>query len=672
MTIWIEWVAHLWRAFASEPGTFVADSILGLANLVAAPAFPGYVSGAFFLTLLALIFTYGRGARAAIRSINNASRIVQAAGDRAAFWQQFLDIDKSLRAHESSKSLSSRRRSISRAWHEFHETLILPEGEDSRGYVRNTIRPHAFFNKDDLGFESQIWRQVPGLFVSLGLFFTFLGLIAALNSAGSIFEASATPGQQADGMKTLLTVASAKFIMSLSGLASSILFNLGHKVMSAYLDNSILRFCDGLELRMQYLTPEGLSMEQLETIKDQTQQLKAFNADLAAQVGRALETNTDAVRNELPKRISQSLKEEIAPLLDRIGQESTENVGGMVRDLGAQLHENLNSSLSEIATTLGGVNAALSNLSQELGNSGTNVSNEINGAVSSLSATMDQIRDSMTAMSGSAAETMQQGSDSILEAMNRTLSAIESNTKESAGALSDAAKELVSAAGAMGQQVRETADEAGAEVRAGIEATGQELVAGMSGVSSSVLEEADRFKSALDHTISQPLDDLASAMERLGSQLRSSAGAIESHKQAVEGAASATATANEALADGSRNLVDAAAPIKASVQNIETANRRMAEALKESAAAIAGNRQVVEQSLQSLEAAVAEFNTVTSRYDEIDQKLGVAFQTITNEVEAASNQVRKYATDIESNFSRGINSLVAAIDGAADFTPPGN
>lgn len=660
----------MWNEFVRDPGLFVAELIFRGADLVASPSFPGYVSGLFFIVLVALITWHGLRALAATRAVDRANRVIRRTKDRNDFRDQFMEINAALRSQEKNAKESSRDRAISRGWHEFHETLVLPADDASRSYIRNTMRPHAFFNKDDLGFESAIWRQIPGLFVSIGLFFTFLGLIAALRGSGNIFAVGTDAAAQRAGMETLLQVASAKFIMSLSGLACSILFNIGHKIMSARLDYAILRFCDDLELRMQFLTPEGLGLEQLATIKDQTQQLKAFNADLAAQVGRALEVNTEAIRTELPERISRSLKDEIDPLLERIGQQSTDNVGGMVRDLGAQLHDNLNSSLSEIATTLGGVNSALSNLSRELGDSGANVSTEIKRAMSSLAATMEEIRQGMTATSSATTETMRQGSDQILEAMNHTLSAIQTNTKESAGALSAAAKELIAAASTIGQQVQESADEAGAEVRATIASAGQELVGGMSNVATSVMEEADRFKSALDTTISKPLDDLASAMGQLGSQLRSSAGSIEAHRRAVEGAATATTAANEALAHGSRSLVDAAAPIRTSVQNIEAANRRMSDALRESAAALASNREIIEQSLRSLETAVLEFNELTARYDEIDQKLGAAFRTITSEVETASNQVRKYAIDIEDSFSRGINSLMAAIDGAADFRPP--
>ncbi|RUV24360.1 hypothetical protein EOD29_35720, partial [Mesorhizobium sp. M1A.T.Ca.IN.004.03.1.1] len=64
------------------------------------------------------------------------------------------------------------------------------------------------------------WRIVPGLFVSVGLFLTFLGLIAALSTMAQ--------GAEIDSgvMRQLLSVASAKFIMSLTGLFCSIVFTI--------------------------------------------------------------------------------------------------------------------------------------------------------------------------------------------------------------------------------------------------------------------------------------------------------------------------------------------------------------------------------------------------------------------------------------------------------------
>jgi hypothetical protein len=68
---------------------------------------------------------------------------------------------------------------------EYRETLVAHD-EDGVVTLRNSVRPSVFFNPEDLHFGPGGWRTIPGLFVSIGLFLTFLGLIAALQ--GMTFE----------------------------------------------------------------------------------------------------------------------------------------------------------------------------------------------------------------------------------------------------------------------------------------------------------------------------------------------------------------------------------------------------------------------------------------------------------------------------------------------------
>jgi hypothetical protein len=85
--------------------------------------------------------------------------------------------------------------------------------------VRNTVRPSVFFNIEDLGYGPGFLRILPGMFVSIGLALTFLGLIAALHQMSDGQITSAT-------MQDLLKIASAKFIMSLTGLVCSIVLTI--------------------------------------------------------------------------------------------------------------------------------------------------------------------------------------------------------------------------------------------------------------------------------------------------------------------------------------------------------------------------------------------------------------------------------------------------------------
>ena len=72
-----------------------------------------------------------------------------------------------------------------------------------------------------------MWRQLPALFVSIGLLLTFLGLVAALEQTAQLLGSDSTDATATvRGLTTLLNIASAKFIMSLAGLACSIVFTV--------------------------------------------------------------------------------------------------------------------------------------------------------------------------------------------------------------------------------------------------------------------------------------------------------------------------------------------------------------------------------------------------------------------------------------------------------------
>jgi hypothetical protein len=116
-----------------------------------------------------------------------------------------------------------------------------------------------------MGFAAGFWRHVPSLFVSVGLFLTFLGLVSALNSM--VVENGGTIGEEQ--LNVLLSVASAKFIMSLTGLACSIVFTLVLRKGMHDVEEMSHQLADGLEERLAFLSLEGLAAKQLAAVTEQ-------------------------------------------------------------------------------------------------------------------------------------------------------------------------------------------------------------------------------------------------------------------------------------------------------------------------------------------------------------------------------------------------------------------
>ena len=160
----------------------------------------------------------------------------------------------------------------------------MPPAADS-DVLRNTVRPFVFFNREDLGLEAGMWRQVPALFVSIGLLLTFLGLVAALEQTGKVLGSdSADAAATVRGLTTLLNVASAKFIMSLTGLACSIVFTVVLRFSTNRKDEALHDLCADIERGCDFMTEQDMLREMLAQAEEQTAHLQAFSTELVAQI----------------------------------------------------------------------------------------------------------------------------------------------------------------------------------------------------------------------------------------------------------------------------------------------------------------------------------------------------------------------------------------------------
>ena len=165
-------------------GIYFEELIKTTAGYLADDGFAGLICLVLLIFLIVLIGWYLFIQQQVSNTLSAAINFVLAARNREEFSptiRQNLNAFAKDENHYFSKSFG-------RAWQEYSETLSDPEeGEKT---VRNTVRPHYFFNMEDLGQSSVRWRQVPGVFVSVGLLLTFLGIISAI---GGLIETKLSP-----------------------------------------------------------------------------------------------------------------------------------------------------------------------------------------------------------------------------------------------------------------------------------------------------------------------------------------------------------------------------------------------------------------------------------------------------------------------------------------------
>lgn len=630
----------------------VVDAILGFSSIVASEAGVGFVVIAIAIAFSIVVFMFNRETSQKKRALNRLSAEVDKTKGQREFSDSFDDIGTVLEQGSSNDY----DRQVYRAWEEFSETLVMPDAEDEDPAVRNTVRPNFFFNSHDLGFDHGIWRYVPGIFVSVGLLLTFLGIIAAIHELTDVGE-----GKEAftdDAMRDFLGAAKAKFIMSLSGLFASIVFTVLYRLKSASLEGRVNHLCDAIEYRVLFHTPEQIAAEQLREVKEQTNQLKLFGNNLGAQIGEA---------------VSATLTKDLAPVLDKVGNSAGAEVGGMVTQLGDALNAKLNDSLDEMSRTLSTINRTLVDVTEKLTTSGSSIGVEMSKGIENLNTVIETARRQFEADQEAAHKAREQDFTSSQSAISALLESIESNTRDNSAKMNEAALNIAKASegltGAISDagvevstRAASTVNEIGAEANRQVAAAGAEITGKLADVSGDFLRSLTDFQSGLDTSLVEPIKTMASRLETSNREL-------ERYAAAIGTASTSQEKSNESLINSTKSLEGAARPIADSVERIERINGAVRSSLEGSLNMMEASRAAVDQSMTAMQNSIKEFKAIISIAEDLDDRLGAAFEQITAGLLNSQEQIQRYSTEVAERFGDGIQSIQTVLDGISEFQP---
>ena len=378
LTNWNEWVGI---------GEWVGQKILKFANLIVADHWPGLISLGFLIVALLVALVIWWQSRASISSLDQAARAARSArSDRSGL--NLATLSTKLRQIKGRAG-----QSLEHAFAEFRETLIeTGRGDDTK--VRNSIRPSAFLNADDLGFSLRGWRFVPGIFVSLGLFLTFLGLVAVLSSTADILPNGQTTDQTETmkALRVLLSKASAKFTISLSALICSIGVNIWLKHRARLVEKHADRFSQELEKGLEFISLEGLADRQLRAIEDQTANMQELNTRLIA---------------------------ELSAPLEKISASSMDNISAMVGQLGSSITSGIGESLDKVADKIEAVGASLLSMTGSLKEASAQFDISLKQSTQKLDETVQRLERVSEQLSVAGA-TVSEATPSILETIKET------------------------------------------------------------------------------------------------------------------------------------------------------------------------------------------------------------------------------------------------------------
>lgn len=667
-----------------EIGKYVVDIVIGASDLLREDHTPGLVSAGLLALLVVVVVCYGFKTWRRCRALGALKKLVaEAAPDPAGFADSLTHANRKIKGWATRRA-SSPKRSVATAWDEYRETLVTRH-EGDRLILHNSVRPSQFFNPEDLHFGVGFWRVVPGLFVTVGLFLTFLGLISALHAM------NAEEGVSEEAMANLLTVASAKFIMSLTGLACSIIFTALLRFGTGRLERAIHRVNRELEERLSFLSLEGLAVEQVEATREQKEHFRRIGMELVEELGRPL-------REDLPKTISESIGNAVSPLIAQVGELGTASVGEMVGDLSERITSDVGGALGQASEQLGNAGDRLGALVDRMDGSSNRMGSEMQSASERLAAAVEELRATMTAGASATSGAFSEGVESILGAMRTTLEGIRTNTADGARAMADAAGEMRVAAERFREEISKAAEEGAATARERMESSGGDVATVIGGAGEQVrsaIEGTGREIAAVTGAVTEkaaqnllgPMDEVTGHMEEMVKALANGGAEMRRASDGVKDGANATADASANFRGAARELAAAGNEVKPAVERLESATQNLAQStrqvgenarqsttsarqvLEAAQAALGGERQAISDTLEGLRQVLEGTRGQGDRLDDIDQKLGRAFEAYRSQVEAAVNALQDHVREMQAKVTPALETMREVVDQAERFVP---
>ena len=491
-------------------GAWFVKYVLDLAfQLTGSESAPGVVSLLLIVILIALSVSYIWKTSRFRQAVRAGQAIVQVEDEGLITRESRIPIDRAFK-HIGKKKGPERFLAI--AWKEFAETTVGVEDERSR--LRNTTRPSTFFTREGIDRELKIWRQIPAIFVSVGLLLTFLGLVSALDRTGEVLDSASASRDTTEGLKTLLQVASAKFIMSLTGLFCSILFIFVLRFCESKKEEVLIDLCDAIERGCLFQDEQTLLNKILTQSQEQTHQLQSFSTELVAQVARPL-------KEELPNAIHEAFQQHMAPALAQIAKNTGAGIESLVETVSQQLSGGMQDSAQAIKDEMDTVRSTLETVTKRLEASGDRMATGINGAVDSLrqnlldpmDALVAQIQEfasqilAATNQTGQYAQTMEESTASIVST-NAQFRQASNSLVSAVTPVRDAVGRIETASNAMGERIEEairafttSVHETAAQTQSAVQNAQEALDASrtvMQDSVNSVRNAAEQFSHVLD------------------------------------------------------------------------------------------------------------------------------------------------------------------------------
>jgi ABC-type transporter Mla subunit MlaD len=681
----------MWQDILDEYSLVLKNNIIAFAEwLTLSDSRPGSIAA--FLLMLAVVLgvIYYRKTRNQIAAVKELDRRIRAFEGIESFAEGYTEFQQKLRKDFQSEG---KKYALWEAWDEFNETLVLDDLDGGAARFRNSIRPSSFLNVEDLGFGAGLFRVLPNTFVSLGLFLTFLGLVAALHQFSQSMVSPVGAGMD-HAMRDFMQIASAKFVMSLVGLLCSIAFTLLLRWRQNKIDSALTRLCSGIERRIVFVSLEDIGFRQLRAATEQREHLREIGFGMVAELQKPLEA--------LPEQITGAIAERMDPIFDRVSSMGTSNMEGLVGDLSTQLTQSVGNALTRASESLSEATDRIGVMVDRMSETNNQAGEGLQVALDQISRTISELQAEVATSGRTASEAMTEGADRLLTVMNETLEGIRDNTGRGSEAMRTAAEEMRAAAEGFREALASASEESAKAVQERMVQSGEEAEQAIQGAGRLVLDSFNQTSADIAKLGAEMGDlvgkELLTQIEAIGAKLESMANAVQrgasSAHDAAQGlsiGANAIQGASEGFNIASQTLSSAAEPVRASQERIESTLRRVGELVEtvsqammhnsssvaESAArvletaqtALGNERDGIQASLAATRAAIKQLSTEAEKLDQIDEMLGRALVQYNAQLEEALGAAQDYVGEMRDTLAPGLDKLKGVVEQAEQFIP---
>ena len=636
--------------------------------------------------------SFFRGATRLIGALGDAKSLIEKTGNPTEFAKNYEVISPKIAA---DPVLGSR-------WREYAESLVLPP-EGNRP-IRATTRAGAWFDTSLLrvpaiGVDARYHAALPNLLVGAGLLFTFLGLAAALGTAGGIIGGVDQAGRN-NALRVLLDTASFKFITSLIGLLLSILYALFRKGVLKRIERVIDGFLTVLETRVPLLTPAALQQEANELLKRQSIQLETFSTDLAVNLGSVFD---NAFNDRLGEHIAP-LTSAMQRLADGIGSRNEDALKAMLDTFVQRLQGGTGDRMQEVTQSLAGLSSRLEGLQSGLGDAAVRMAQSADAMANRMGegaeAALSRITDQIGSLANGLRTIVDQTNTAGINAGHDMSERIEAAAKMFEQAAKGVSEGLTAAAAGMEARVGEQATQSSARLSAQLEAVVEQMrllaedsrttgAAALTALADRVGAAAATFESTASRVAGELGDAATNTSKTWEREAEQSALRIASASESLAGRVSDISLATNAMVgkmtDLQRATQEAVTPLAATANEMKLAGQaartaveplnQVARIIGRSVDQIAGVAQRLDATHAAAGRLIESLAAASQRFEGVDEELSKTLVALQSGLQGFTREIHAFVTGTDENLAKAATQLGNLVKGLQDtldeFDPMG-